>query len=127
MVCKKAKRRATRKARMLKRQRRIEHRLRDIEWTPQERPMLRASGITYDVAGRMHGLSVGGIGLAHLLARRSGLVAAIDRSLHLLKVHLPYHESDHVLTVRRKRCIKRRMLSMAACPVFRQQMTKSSA
>jgi hypothetical protein len=24
---------------------------------------------------------------------------AIDRRLHLLKVHLPYHESDHVLTI----------------------------
>ena len=26
-----------------------------------------------------------------------GLIEAIDRSLHLLKIHLPYHESDHVL------------------------------
>ena len=35
----------------------------------------------------------------HLLARRTGLVEAIDRRLHLLKVHLPYHESDHVLNM----------------------------
>ena len=35
----------------------------------------------------------------HLLASRTGLVAAIDRNLHLLKVHLPYHESDHVLNL----------------------------
>jgi hypothetical protein len=35
----------------------------------------------------------------HLLARRTGLVEAIDESLHLLKVHLPYHESDHVLNI----------------------------
>jgi hypothetical protein len=84
---------------MLQRQRRIEHRLRDIDWTPQERPMLRASGITYDVAERTQGLAVGGIGLAHLLARRSGLVRAIDDRVHLLKLHLPYHESDHVLNI----------------------------
>jgi hypothetical protein len=33
------------------------------------------------------------------LARNSGLAAAIDRRLHLLKVHRPYHESDHVLNI----------------------------
>lgn len=61
--------------------------------------MLRASAIAYDVAERSCGLSVGGIGLVHLLARRSGLVREIDRRLHLLKIHLPYHESDHVLNI----------------------------
>jgi hypothetical protein len=35
----------------------------------------------------------------HLLARRTGLIRAIDKRLELLKVHLPYHESDHVLNV----------------------------
>ena len=35
----------------------------------------------------------------HLLARRTGLIRAIDDRLHLLKVHLPYHESDHVLNM----------------------------
>ncbi len=32
-----------------------------------------------------------------LLVRRLGLAEAIDRRLCLLKIHLPYHESDHVL------------------------------
>jgi hypothetical protein len=35
----------------------------------------------------------------HLLARKLGLVEEIDRDLHLLKRHLPYHESDHVLNI----------------------------
>jgi hypothetical protein len=35
----------------------------------------------------------------HRLAKRVGLVQAIDERLKLLKVHLPYHESDHVLNV----------------------------
>ncbi len=35
----------------------------------------------------------------HLLSQRSGLTAAIDASLELLKVHQPYHESDHVLNI----------------------------
>ena len=34
-----------------------------------------------------------------LLARRTGLIADIDHHLHLLKRHLPYHESDHVLNI----------------------------
>ena len=41
----------------------------------------------------------GGIGAVHLLARRLGLIEAIDQELHVLKVHLPYHESDHVLNL----------------------------
>ena len=31
------------------------------------------------------------------LAQEVGLVDAIDRRLHLLQLHCPYHESDHVL------------------------------
>jgi hypothetical protein len=35
----------------------------------------------------------------HLLARQVGLIDAIDKHLRLLKAHLPYHESDHVLNI----------------------------
>ena len=99
MTSRRAKRVARRKARMRKWQRRIEARLRDLDRAPQGRPMLRASRIRYDLAERSRGLSVGGIGMVHLLAWRSGLARAIDRRLHFLKVHLPYHESDHVLNL----------------------------
>jgi hypothetical protein len=61
--------------------------------------MLTGGNIQYELADRSRGLSCGGIGAMHLLARRTGLVEAIDRHLHLLKVHLPYHESDHVLNI----------------------------
>ena len=37
--------------------------------------------------------------MIHRVARKLGLVEAIDRRLHVLKEHLPYHESDHVLNV----------------------------
>ncbi|MCJ7544469.1 MAG: IS1380 family transposase [Phycisphaerae bacterium] len=79
--------------------RRIAHRLREIHWPSQERPMLAASNIHYELARRSRGLACGGIGAMHLLARQTGLAEAIDRRLHLLKVHKPYHESDHVLNV----------------------------
>ncbi|EQD68110.1 hypothetical protein B2A_00550, partial [mine drainage metagenome] len=44
------------------------------------------------------GISHGGMGLVAKVVKHSGL-AAIDSSLHLLKIHKPYHESDHVLNV----------------------------
>jgi hypothetical protein len=61
--------------------------------------MLRASNIRYELADRVRGLGSGGIGVMHLLARQTGLIEAIDDRLHVLKVHLPYHESDHVLNI----------------------------
>jgi hypothetical protein len=61
--------------------------------------MLAASNIHYQLADKARGLGPGGIGAMHLLARRTGLIEAIDRRLHLLKVHKPYHESDHVLNI----------------------------
>jgi hypothetical protein len=61
--------------------------------------MLAASNIHYEVAQRSRALACGGIGAVHLLARRTGLIEALDDQLHLLKVHLPYHESDHVLNI----------------------------
>lgn len=79
--------------------RRIEHRLRPIQWAAQKWPMFSASNIHYDVAGRTRAMACGGIGAIHLLARHVGLPEAINRDLHLLKVHLPYHESDHVLNI----------------------------
>jgi len=51
------------------------------------------------MAERTRAIDCGGIGAFHTLARNSGLVDAIDEGLHLLKIHLPYHESDHVLNI----------------------------
>ena len=61
--------------------------------------MFGASNIQYAHSDRVRGLASGGIGAMHRLARQVGLVAALDQHLPLLKVHLPYHESDHVLNV----------------------------
>jgi len=61
--------------------------------------MLAATNIHYEVAERAGGMAYGGIGAIHTLAQQTGLVEAIDAKLHLLKIHLPYHESDHVLNV----------------------------
>ena len=78
--------------------RRIAARIRH-DHRPSAVPVLAASNIQYELSARNRGLACGGIGAMHLLARQSGLIEAIDRKLHLLKVHLPYHESDHVLAI----------------------------
>jgi len=61
--------------------------------------MFSARNIHYDIAGRARGLAYGGMGCMQLLARRTGLAKAIDAKLKLLKRHVPYYESDHVLNI----------------------------
>lgn len=80
------------------RKRRIAVRIRHNH-QPAEVPMLAASNIHYELSARDRGMAWGGLGAVHLLARHCGLIEALDRRLHLLKVHLPYHESDHVLNI----------------------------
>ena len=82
-----------------RRRRRIERRLRPRTWKAQPTPMFQASNIQYEHSDRVRGLASGGIGAMHRLAQHTGLVAALDQHVTLLKVHLPYHESDHVLNV----------------------------
>ena len=79
--------------------RRMDRRLDKTNVRGCSQPMFTASNIHYDVSQRCHGLAYGGLGAIHLLARQLGLPEAIDQSLHLLVIHLPYHESDHVLNM----------------------------
>jgi len=78
--------------------RRIEQRLAGPR-ADQGTPMFTASNIRLELADKTRGIGVGGIGVVHRLAREIGLIEAIDRRLHLLKIHRPYHESDHVLNL----------------------------
>jgi hypothetical protein len=74
-------------------------RLERKQWPEQPDPLLRAQNIHYEMAERTRAIECGGIGAFHLLACNSGLVKAINERVHLLKRHLPYHESDHVLNI----------------------------
>lgn len=89
----------SRTRRLENRKRRIDRRLRNRNWVDQAGPVLGARNIHYELSDRTRGFSSGGIGAIHLLARRTGLIDEIDARLRLLKVHLPYHESDHVLNI----------------------------
>ena len=61
--------------------------------------MITATNIHYELGERVQGLGAGGIGAMLLLAQRTGLIRDIDHMVHVLKRHLPYHESDHVLNI----------------------------
>jgi hypothetical protein len=84
---------------LARRKRRIQKRLQKNDLRGCSKPMLTASNIQYELGERGRGIGYGGIGAMHLLVRQLGLAEAIDQRLHLLKVHLPYHESDHVLNL----------------------------
>jgi hypothetical protein len=79
--------------------RRIERRLDKTDLRGCSQPMMTASNIHYEIGERSRGMGVGGIGAIHALARQIGLIDALDRRLKLLTIHLPYHESDHVLAL----------------------------
>jgi hypothetical protein len=61
--------------------------------------MMSGSNIHFEMAERDRAINYGGIGAIHLMGQRLGLAQEIDSRLQLLKRHLPYHESDHVLNL----------------------------
>jgi hypothetical protein len=82
-----------------RRQRRIEERL-DRRWQPQRsEPVLEGGNVCYEVSGRTQAIDCGGLGLLQQVVEWVGLKRQIDERLHLLRRHLPYSESDHVLSL----------------------------
>ncbi len=54
-----------------------------------------------EISGQTRVVCAGAIGDMRESARRPGLLGEIEGELRLLKVCLPYHESDHVLNSQR--------------------------
>jgi hypothetical protein len=63
---------------------------------PQHTP---AANIHYEASDRLQAVACGGIGVIHRLTQRLRLAQTIDERLHLLKIHQPYSEADHVLNI----------------------------
>jgi hypothetical protein len=85
--------------RLRRRKERMRRRLDKDRFPKHDGPVLDASNIQYELADRTLATNYGGIGLVHNLVRELGLAKEIDDRLHVLKLHLPYHESDHVLNL----------------------------
>ena len=77
----------------------IERRLSNAVVLNLGSPVLGQANIAYELAERTRGTAHGGIGMIAKLVETVGLAEEIDESLHLLKFHKPYHESDHVLNI----------------------------
>lgn len=83
-------------------QRIIARRLKKAEGGREPRgdgPELSGTGVVYDVSDKYRAVPYGGIGVMHKLAKKVGLVEQIDAGLHLLLMHKPYRESDHILNI----------------------------
>jgi Transposase DDE domain group 1 len=64
-----------------------------------EGPVLAGGNVCYELGEKTKAIAYGGIGAIQRLIKETGLAKHIDDSLHLLKIHVPYHESDHVLNI----------------------------
>ena len=64
-----------------------------------EGPVLAGGDVQYEMSERVRAIGYGGIGAVHAMARALGLPAAINAAVRVLKMHRPYHESDHVLNL----------------------------
>jgi hypothetical protein len=82
-----------------KRKRKLQEKLKKRNWQDQPCPMLSGRNIHYDFDGRYSGISCGGIGIILQMVQSLGLTEEINSKLNLLKRHLPYHESDHILNI----------------------------
>jgi hypothetical protein len=69
------------------------------QYEDQPDRMFKDSNIHYQIAERTRAIGFGGIGALHKLVCKLGLDRAINKNIMLLKVHVPYWESDHVLNI----------------------------
>jgi hypothetical protein len=78
---------------------RINKRLKRALKLSGKKPALTAKNIRYEIGGRANGITCGGIGAVHKMAGKIGLVKKLNACVRLLKIHRPYHESDHILNI----------------------------
>ena len=61
--------------------------------------MFGSGPVAYEIGGNIDATCFGGVAAVHRLVTKLGLVERINEQVPLSKVHLPYHESDHVLNL----------------------------
>ena len=79
--------------------RKLAKRLKRKNYGDQPKPMFQPGNLHYEMAERGRAIGFGGIGAVHTLVTRLGLDDAINKNVGLLKTHVPYFESDHVLNI----------------------------
>ncbi len=94
-----SKHRRTRTARLRAEATAIKRRLEHAVRPNMSGPVLGRANIACELSARTKATGHSGIGLVAKLISAVGLAGEIDSSLELLKLHKPYHESDHVLNI----------------------------
>lgn len=61
--------------------------------------MFQPVNLRYEMSEKSRAIGFGGIGAIHTMVTRLGLDQAINQDIPLLKAHMPYFESDHVLNI----------------------------
>jgi len=85
--------------RLSERKRRLGKRLERKQYEDQAEAMFKQTAISYEMGGRVEAMGYGGIGAIHNLVCKLGLDEALNEAIKLLKIHVPYHESDHILNM----------------------------
>ena len=62
-------------------------------------PVMSGGRVHYELADRIQATGSGGISAIHMLAHKLGLPQRLDAELNILKMHRPYHDSDHILNI----------------------------
>jgi hypothetical protein len=63
------------------------------------KPIFNPGNIRYDFSEKISAISFGGIGTVHALIKKIQFDIMLNKMLYLLKIHNPYHESDHILNM----------------------------
>lgn len=74
------------------------HQNQPVLWPDDERPVIHNRQVRVQIQERGEITPYGGLALAHDLAMRLGIDRDINRSMKLLRLYLPYFDSDHLLT-----------------------------
>jgi hypothetical protein len=77
----------------------LDTRLARKQYEDQPDPMFKNSNLRYQIAEQTRAVGFGGIGALHKLVCKLRLDKAINKNVVLLKCHVPYWESDHVLNI----------------------------
>ena len=82
-----------------KRKKKLQRRLDRGNFKGAGKPIFAGGNIHYEMSDRTQATGSGGIGAIHKMVTNLELDKAINDALHLLKIHAPYFESDHILNM----------------------------
>ncbi len=104
----------------------VNGRLKKKQYKSQPNPIMTGQNIHYEMGDKTRAMSYGGIGAIHKMVKQIGLDLEIDKRLELLKVHVPYHESDHVLNIAYNALVGGIRLEVLRCVVVTKALWMAS-